>query len=664
MQVTIGGNRLGSGKKMKTEIHGFERSSHDLSRSWRSTMSPGTLVPFLKLPMLPGDTFDIELNAGAFTHPTIGPLFGSYKLQLDVFRAPIRLYQSALHNNRGKIGLDMGKIKLPKFNFQKVQNAEIAGQADPDNYLVNPSSLLHYLGFKGSGIKNVSTSREVKVNAVPLLAYWDIYKNYYANQQEQKGAVIDITSSLPAVTLMNIDGNVITTSSSTSRILTSGSLGTVGFDQPITPTALQAVELDMWDQATMTRVWTKLEDVFQTIVYLNPTTVEFKDPWPTYYNPSNLTQYRLNYANTDPLEWEPQVNLFDLANLDTIKDKILATAPLSEYIISPTDTTIHPVNACLRGQTSASMELASSRRTQQGLGVKTYQNDIFNNWLNKEWLDNTSTGINAITAVDTSAGSFTIDSLNLANKVFMMLNRVALSGGTYRDWIKVNWDYDFLQNAESPIYEGGLSKEIVFEEIISTAEAGDGNFNQPLGTLAGKGRLSQKHKGGTLVVKADEHSYLMGIVSITPRIGYSQGNDWDYRLDSMNDFHKPMLDGIGFQDLLQEQQAWWGSIHGANVNYYSTGKQPAWINYMTAVDENHGNFAIKNNQMFMVLDRRYENPTSWSTPTIKDNTTYVDPNKFNFTFADTSPSAQNFWVEIHAEITARRKMSAKIMPNL
>ena len=83
----------------------------------------------------------------------------------------------------------------------------------------------------------------------------------------------------------------------------------------------------------------------------------------------------------------------------------------------------------------------------------------------------------------------------------MMLNRVALSGGTYRDWIKVNWDYDFLQNAESPIYEGGLSKEIVFEEIISTAEAGDGSFNQPLGTLAGKGRLSQKHKDGIVTGK-------------------------------------------------------------------------------------------------------------------------------------------------------------------
>ena len=47
-RVTIGGERLGAGKKMKAEMHEYERSTHDLSYAWRSTMSAGTLVPFLK----------------------------------------------------------------------------------------------------------------------------------------------------------------------------------------------------------------------------------------------------------------------------------------------------------------------------------------------------------------------------------------------------------------------------------------------------------------------------------------------------------------------------------------------------------------------------------------------------------------------------------------
>ena len=58
------------------------------------------------------------------------------------------------------------------------------------------------------------------------------------------------------------------------------------------------------------------------------------------------------------------------------------------------------------------MKLPSS---QQGLGLQTYQSDLFNNWLSTEWIDGTN-GINAITAIDTSSGSFNIDTLNLDRK--------------------------------------------------------------------------------------------------------------------------------------------------------------------------------------------------------------------------------------------------------
>ena len=65
--------------------------------------------------------------------------------------------------------------------------------------------------------------------------------------------------------------------------------------------------------------------------------------------------------------------------------------------------------------------------------------------------------------------------------------------------------------------------------------------------------------------------------------------------------------------------------------------------------------------MFMTLARRYE---ANKDGTIKDLTTYIDPTKFNYAFAQTDLSAMNFWVQVGCDITARRKMSAKIMPNL
>ena len=116
--VTLGGDRLGSGNKNKVTMHGFERSTHDLGYVFRSSAAPGTLIPFMNLIALPGDTLDINLGADVKTHPTLGPLFGSYKVQLDIFEAPLRLYQGLLHNNKLGIGMDMVNVKLPLMRLQ------------------------------------------------------------------------------------------------------------------------------------------------------------------------------------------------------------------------------------------------------------------------------------------------------------------------------------------------------------------------------------------------------------------------------------------------------------------------------------------------------------------------------------------------------------------
>ena len=50
--------------------------------------------------------------------------------------------------------------------------------------------------------------------------------------------------------------------------------------------------------------------------------------------------------------------------------------------------------------------------------------------------------------------------------------------------------------------------------------------------------------------KADEPGYIFCITSITPRVDYFQGNEWDNYLLTLDDLHKPQLDGIGFQDRL------------------------------------------------------------------------------------------------------------------
>ena len=84
-------------------LHDYNMSTHDLSTIVRNTQSPGTLVPNLCLVGQKGDTFDIDIDSNVLTHPTTGPLFGSFKLEHHVYTGPVRLYNSWLHNNRKKI---------------------------------------------------------------------------------------------------------------------------------------------------------------------------------------------------------------------------------------------------------------------------------------------------------------------------------------------------------------------------------------------------------------------------------------------------------------------------------------------------------------------------------------------------------------------------------
>ena len=86
---------------------------------------------------------------------------------------------------------------------------------------------------------------------------------------------------------------------------------------------------------------------------------------------------------------------------------------------------------------------------------------------------------------------------------------------------------------------------------------------------------------------------------------------------------------------------------------------------MTNVNKTYGNFAIEGNEAFMCLNRFYDclDPSAgdWITKDI-DYTTYINPSKFNYTFAETGIESQNFWVQIAIGAKVRRVMSAKQIP--
>lgn len=655
MKTTIGGDRLGSGSKQEVSMRNYERSTHDLSYLWRTSMSAGTLVPFMVQLALPGDVYDINLNAEVMTLPTIGPLFGSYKVQLDVFEVPMRLYNAKLHMNKLGIGMDMSKIFIPQINL-KVNNHANYVQTFEDDEHVHNSCLMKYLGVSGLGkIDGITNPASRYFNAVPLLAYWDIYKNYYSNKQEEVGYFVhtDQTSMDDAMTPIKAQcfNELQLIGDCLDPDLVIGVLGMsceikYGDNAQEPNPYLIAVGND-GSPDLLSELFTSFEwiEASKTLVCIG-------------YKLNAVEFTVLEEASAYAGEFQTMgLKQFDLTVIDDMREKILQFTGAAEFVIESADDLPY---SCFMTTTGTDENLKYGlQRNQEGLAIKTYQSDLFNNWISTEWIDGED-GINAITAVSTVGDEFTIDALNLAQKVYVMLNRIAISGGTYDDWLDAVYTHERVKGIESPVYHGSLIKELGFEEVISNAETTD----QPLGTLAGRGRLNSKNKGGRMHIKVSEPSYIIGLVSLTPKIDYSQGNAWDVNLKTFDDFHKPALDAIGFQDLIVEQMLWTDtSLDSATraITQHSLGKQPAWINYMTNVNKVYGNFADRNKEMFMTLNRRYEKDTDG---TILDGTTYIDPVKFNQIFAETRIDSQNFWVQIANNITARRKMSAKIIPNL
>lgn len=659
LQKAIGKNTLGGGKKMQVNLKTYNRSTHDLSYAWRNTQAVGTLVPFMCEVGLPGDTFDIDLRSQILTHPTVGPLFGSFKFQADVFTCPIRLYNDLLHNNALNIGLDMSKVKLPRLTTY-IHNTAL----QKTNTKTHPSSLYNYLGIKGFGTTKLTVDNsEAYLNATAVIAYYDIFKNYYANKQEDTFPIIGLSETYAVNTTKSSDNKFclvtpsmeLTTNSTVGWIVISNDLLHDLSASTINNIYVTGISFtNDYQKGPKTLAQLNFEEENDTSI-----TAQLK-------NITGITDNGIFYkysgsSRNYPSAYYPEIFLDNtivtirrenLDDIDKTRQQILSQKGV-QYDIRQSNSSI-PLY--LRLPLSSPNTILGFTYPQCGLVCKTLQSDIFNNWINTDWIDGDN-GINAITAIDTSSGEFTLDTLNLSKKVYNMLNRIAVSGGTYQDWVETVYTSNYVERSETPVYQGGYSSEIEFQEVISNSATDD----EPLGSLAGRGVQTQ-HKGGRLHVKIDEPCYIIGICSITPRVDYCQGNRWDVYLDTLNDLHKPALDGIGFQDLTCDKMVANELLWLNNVPYHtSIGKQPAWIDYMTNYNRTFGNFAIKDNEAFMCLNRWYDYDVNEGT---YDYSTYIDPTKYIDIFADTSLDAQNFWVQIGVGIQARRVMSAKVIPNL
>ena len=666
MKVNIGKNTLGDNNKMSVSLREYGRSTHDLSYAWRSPMGVGTLVPFMKILALPGDTFDIDLDTKVLTHPTVGPLFGQFKMQLDVFTCPLRLYQAQLHNNALNIGLDMKKVKLPKFE-QSYKTLE--GVSTQESKKTGKGSLAEYLGLRYEPIRDVANN----VNATPYFAYYDVFKNYYANKQEEYFMLMGgskVVGSVRTKTVTNnFTGTVASGGQSPASAITANGDVIINITKVGDTGEIYLPQKAEWNYSYNGGSYKIVLNIYAKDWVLTKDEAKNKiwtcKKGTTLYATASIDGKgvgdNIEMLGTDRIvdSEETVTNTYTssyrLEEIDSLREYILKQGK-KEILIKSNSTEewlgTSFIKDVLVGNTSAGKTIMPIIQMEMGgLCLKTLQSDIFNNWVNKEWVDGDN-GIKAVTDVAITDGKLNLDSLNIAQKVYNMLNRIAVSGGSYKDWIETVYTTDYYFRAETPVYEGGMSTIIDFEAVVSNSASTASGVEEPLGSLAGRGYNGQK-KGGKVEIKVNEPCYIMGIASITPLVDYSQGNDWDNWLDTMDDLHKPQLDGIGYQDLMQNK------MHGLAKPSLAVGKQPAWLDYMTNFNKTFADFAAGEQESYMVLNRIYNVDDKGN---ITNTTTYINPKDYTYIFATNTETNRDFWVQIGCGVTARRVMSAAQIP--
>lgn len=642
----VGSNRIGSGPKMTVQAHGYGYSTNDVSTTVTTQQGFGTVKPYGWFLLPPGSRLRMKMDAMVTSEALKYQLYGSAKIQWDVYEAPWDLYNSKLLINLQDQGYTMEDVKFPTMTL------EARGFEDEENMCtrqINPSSLLAELGAMALGQKEGDPSGTVSrtMMAMFLIMYYQTGKEYYCNKQEGIGYMIHTEEYTKNITSVKIDPDNVTIPE---------------YPTTITGQLLEELDVLIVDHTTDTTfnydkvevlvggAWLKAKEVFKTW----GTEVTGDYSYFTYpkdeYLEMQIASWR--YTNTGTGE-TPFLVEYDLKAIDRMMQEIM------KNVDQPTPVNINkntelPFGACFRNDG----EKFSINATQEGLIVGCYQSDINQNWLNNEKVN----ALSARTKVKVDAeGYFSIDQFNITQKLYNVDQRIAITDGSAQEWFELTYAIDAAGRVLKPIYVGGLAKEILFNMVISTA----GTEQEPLGSIASRGTLGDKHKGGYVQIEGKNGKLVMILGKITPRLVYTQGIHWYMNLRSVDDIHKPGLDKIAYQNWLTDQFFAPDTIikNDGTLITKSIGKLPAWTPYTTNVDR--ATCRMASTEAYKVFGRKYEAEMGPDGQyQLKDGTTYIDPTKFNNVFVDESLEAMPFDIVFGVEAYLTMVKSEEVIPGI
>lgn len=170
-----------------------KKSNVNLSHVSPTTLAPGNLIPISFTRIIAGDDLRFKPSAFVQAMPMNAPLVNGFKLCLEYFFVPDRLYNWDLLVDNTGVTEEPDAVKFPlieapsypvdsagvfQFNFNSRNSATV----DLIDTIVAPGSLADYCGFPVGMIPTFADSRN-NFSALKMLGVLDIFYHYYVNQQ-------------------------------------------------------------------------------------------------------------------------------------------------------------------------------------------------------------------------------------------------------------------------------------------------------------------------------------------------------------------------------------------------------------------------------------------------------------------------------------------------
>lgn len=264
-------------------------------------------------------------------------------------------------------------------------------------------------------------------------------------------------------------------------------------------------------------------------------------------------------------------------------------------------------------------------------------------------------GLDLNTVDLSSATSVTISDLRLAVQLQKWMERNMRAGYRYTEFLQAHFGVaprDDRMNR--PEYIGGIRQPVMISEVLQTSATAAVGATEteitPQGNLAGHGIAAGNFYIGKYHVK--EYGIIMGILSVTPRPGYSQGINRQWLRQTRYDYYHPEFANLSEQAIMNEE-IYLDTVEADNIDVF--GYQGRYDEMRVKHDMVAG--AFRSTLDYWHLAREFAACPSPGTTFGK-----VDPTTVARCFADTS--GDNIYVHWGNSITAIRPLPSQSNPGL